>query len=57
MLKPGEPPTDAIRQFLDAGITFVVADLDPAPLTQALALALAEPEPGRMLLFQQPCDR
>ncbi|MER8753742.1 branched-chain amino acid ABC transporter substrate-binding protein [Mesorhizobium sp. M1050] len=46
-LKPGEPPQDAIRQFAGEGITFVVADLDAGPLTQALAATGAE----RMLLF------
>ncbi|MER8578857.1 ABC transporter substrate-binding protein [Mesorhizobium sp. M1423] len=47
VLKPTEAPLDAISQFAGAGITFIVADLDAIPLTQALAAHGAE----KMLLF------
>lgn len=42
ILKPTETPDDAVRQFADAGIAFVVADLDASQLLQASAAPGAE---------------
>ena len=47
ILKPAEAPDDAVRQFANAGIAFVVADLDAGQLLQASAAPGAE----RMILF------
>lgn len=55
ILKPGETPAEAVKEFADAGISFVVADLDAALLLQAGDAPGAE----RMTLFNSraPDDR
>ncbi|UCI10517.1 branched-chain amino acid ABC transporter substrate-binding protein [Mesorhizobium sp. B1-1-8] len=47
VLKPGETPAEAVREFAAAGISFVVADLDADRLLQASDAPGAE----RMTLF------
>ncbi|RWC26385.1 MAG: branched-chain amino acid ABC transporter substrate-binding protein [Mesorhizobium sp.] len=55
ILKPGEAPAAAVKEFSAAGISFVVADLDADRLLQASAAPGAE----RMTLFNSraPDDR
>ncbi|MBZ9841388.1 ABC transporter substrate-binding protein [Mesorhizobium sp. CA5] len=55
ILKPGETPAEAIKEFAAAGLSFVVADLDAPQLLQASAAPGAE----RMTLFNSraPDDR
>lgn len=47
VLKPGEAPKDAIASLAATGVTFVVADLDAATLSQAVAAPVAD----KMLFF------
>jgi ABC transporter substrate binding protein (PQQ-dependent alcohol dehydrogenase system) len=55
ILKPGEAPAEAVKEFAAAGISFVVADLDAVRLLQASDAPGAE----RMMLFNSraPDDR